>query len=196
MKKRVLLALAAAIMLLSFTACGGNAGNDMENDMNNLEEGLENDGQILEEDMQQGMEQGMQNAENAMDSMMGGEPVTRYSENDIEFDVPESWRNNFKATLNQHNENTNQGYSTIDFYYSTNANSPYKIMTIGRFPKAVWETVSKNTPEAEGKKLGQSKDGEWIYSLNFEAEPLSQDKGYLAAKSDAEKLKDKIKITK
>ena len=63
-----------------------------------------------------------------------------------------------------------------------------------------WEGVTfcfcPNTPEAEGKRLGQSKDGEWIYSLNFETEPLSQDKGYLTAKSDAEKLKDKIKITK
>lgn len=191
MKKRILLSLAAALMLLSFAACGENAG-DMANDMNNLEEGLENDGQILEEDMQQGM----QDAENMMGDMMNSDPVTRYSENDVEFDVPESWQKNFRAVVNQHNENTNQGYSTIDFYYSTNANSPYKIMTIGRFPKAVWETVSKNTEGAEEKRLGASKDGEWIYSLNFETEPLSQDQGYLTAKADAEKLKDKIKITK
>jgi len=178
--------------MLSLVGCGmGDAANDMENDMNNLEEGLENEGIIDQNgNMAQGDKNNAGTGENGMNMA-----TTRYSENDIEFDVPQSWQNNFLAKYDDVADSAGNAYSTIDFYYST-AETPYKIMTIARFPKDSWAAITQSNAEAEKKKLGESKDGEWIYSLNYEADELSNDEGYLAVKKDVEELKDKIKITK
>ena len=84
-------------------------------------------------------------------------------------------------------------YSTINFYYTGSA-SPTKVMTIGRFPKDSWAALNEQTPEAAQKKLGESTDRKWIYSLSFE-ENASQDQAYMDIMTEARKLKDKIKIT-
>ena len=121
--------------------------------------------------------------------------MTRYSENNLEFDIPEIWQAHFMSDVsNQQNANSSMGtYSTINFYY-TGTSSPTKVMTVARFPKDSWAALNEQTPEAAKKKLGESADGKWIYSLTFE-ENISNDKGYTDVVTEAKKLKDKIKIT-
>ena len=188
MKKRIFILTLTAALALGLTACGEAAMQDMENSKENLEQDMENGMNKLE--------QGKENLEQSMSGEGAQNTSARYSENDLEFDIPESWRSNFLAEYREHNADTPQGYSTVDFYYTAANGDPFKIMTVARFTKDAWNSMTRTTPAAAEKKLGESKDGEWIYSLSYETEPLSQDAAYLRAHTDAQALKDKIKITK
>ena len=177
MKKRVLLFFLACSMVISLVACDSadNMAQDMQNGMNNMKDDIENS---------------MENMGNTMNAA-----VNKYNENGIEFDIPESWQKNFSAQYSENSAQAADGYSTINFYYTADPNL-IKIMTVGRFKKTTWEGLTEQDTTAVEKKIGQSKDGEWIYTLNFEDSNLSQDEGYMSARKDAEMLKDKIKITK
>ena len=182
MKKRWFSVLAAALLLLSLAACKGNGNNDQGGVDDNKNPSTEQNG---------GDKDGA--TENGGNGSAA--KVTKYSENDVEFEIPESWQNNFQADFQEHNQDSKQYFTTIDFYYTTSG-EPLKIMTIGRFSKEAWDALTAQGQGAEEKKLGESKDGAWIYTLNFEEYDYSSDSQYKQVKSDAKNLKDKIKITR
>lgn len=194
MKKKLLALILAGAMAISFAGCMGE-------DMDMTDDGQQNIGNdgTLENDPQAGdnadtgtdtsMQSGMQQSANLRS--------TKYSENDVEFDIPDAWQNNFLATAQEHNPDIpDQSYSTVDFYYTMPNSAPLKVMTIGRFTKAAWDKMTASAGDAANKMLGKSKDGEWVYSLNYEEGELSEDEAYLKVREEVKNLKDKIKITK
>lgn len=200
MKKKILALTMVAAIALSLASCNTaeEMANDVENGMNNLEESMDPDKDNSDQNNnnQNNADQGNNNQDNSAGNMQNASsPVTRYSENNVEFDVPENWQKNFMAKMDEHEapDASLGSYSTINFYYTGSA-SPTKVMTIGRFPKDSWAALNEQTPEAAQKKLGESTDGKWIYSLSFE-ENASQDQAYMDIMTEARKLKDKIKIT-
>lgn len=200
MKKKILALTMVAAIALSLASCNTaeEMANDVENGMNNLEESMDPDKDNSDQNNnnQNNADQGNNNQDNSAGNIQNASsPVTRYSENNVEFDVPENWQKNFMAQMDEHKapDASLGSYSTINFYYTGSA-SPTKVMTIGRFPKDSWAALNEQTPEAAQKKLGESTDGKWIYSLSFE-ENASQDQAYMDIMTEARKLKDKIKIT-
>ncbi len=140
-------------------------------------------------------------SENAADSPVensapGGERIAVYDENDVSFDVPESWQNNFKAVTREVGSAGNT-YPQTDFYY-TEGERDIRLMSIGKFTREQWDNLKKTEQNAEDALLGESGDKKHVYSIFYENHDYIEDSGLKETlgkiKGEAEKLRDKIMI--
>lgn len=140
-------------------------------------------------------------SENAADSPVensapGGERIAVYDENDVSFDVPEAWQNNFKAVTREVGSAGNT-YPQTDFYY-TEGERDIRLMSIGKFTREQWDNLKKTEQKAEDALLGESGDKKHVYSIFYENHDYIEDSGLKETlgkiKGEAEKLRDKIMI--
>jgi len=140
-------------------------------------------------------------AENAADTPAGsntpaGEKISLYDNDGISFDIPEAWQKNFKAVTREAGSSGNT-YPQTDFYY-TEGERDIRLMSIGKFTREQWENLKKTEQGAMDALLGESPDKKHVYSVYYENHDYIQDKDLkdilTGIKSEAEKLRDKIKI--
>jgi len=124
--------------------------------------------------------------------------VREFSEHGLSFSVPENWSaSGFEAQFDEM-KNDNGGYDTRTFYAMVDGvRTP--IMTVSRFAKEQWDKLVQADPKADDKKLGISKDGNFVYTylVKDDITPNSDTGKKLldTLRKEAEELKDKIKIT-
>ncbi len=148
MKKVVLISLALLLVFLMFGSCGNAEDGKIENSTS------ENSGTV----------------ENKNDNT-GKDSIMKYDENGISFDVPESWRDNFKSVSKDVGTGEDK-YTKTDFIYNLGERD-ILVMSVGRFTKPQWEKLKKSQPDAEGAKLGETKDH--VYSIFYENHDYIED---------------------
>ena len=152
MKKTILLALALLLALVMFGGCGedGKIENKPSNDSASTDD-----------------QAGGNNQMDGQDSMM------KYDADWLSFDVPDSWRKNFKSVTSEVGSGDNK-YKKTDFFYSEGERD-INIMSVGRFTKQQWEDLKKKDPKTEEAKLGESKAGDYVYSIFYENHDYVED---------------------
>ncbi len=150
MKRIALISLALLLVFLMFGGCGNAEDGKIENSTS------ENSGMV----------------ENKNDNT-GKDSIMKYDENGISFDVPESWRDNFKSVSKDVGTGEDK-YTKTDFIYNLGERD-ILVMSVGRFTKPQWEKLKKSQPDAEDAKLGESKSGEYVYSIFYEDHDYIED---------------------
>ncbi|MBE6913018.1 MAG: hypothetical protein E7473_10890 [Ruminococcaceae bacterium] len=123
--------------------------------------------------------------------------VKAYDKDGLSFDIPESWRQNFKAVTTQ--VGSGEGaYPQTDFYY-TKDNRDVLMMSVGKYTREQWEKLKGTGEEVKDMLLGESEDKKHVYSIRYENHDYIDAKDEIketidGIKKEAEKLRDKIKI--
>ena len=121
---------------------------------------------------------------------------TTYDEGGVSFEIPESWQKNFKAVTREAGSSGNT-YPQTDFYY-TEGERDIRLMSIGKFTREQWDRMKKDGEVGDDAILGNSKEGDHIYSIFYENhdyikdEPLRKKLGQI--KTEAEKIRQKMMV--
>ena len=199
MKKKIFAICLAAIMLFTLGACKTNTGDDTGNNDGGETQQQQNDNGTGNSGDNGSSTDNSQADDENQSGGQDGQKIEKYDENDLQFDVPESWQSNFLAVFNEYNKDKIDYFTTTEFYYNY-GDTPVPVMSISRFSKDQWEQLKGNNENADEKKLGESKDGAYVYTINYSELEYFQDQDDKAkfdqVKKDAKDLRDKIKITK
>ena len=122
--------------------------------------------------------------------------MAQYSDDNLSFDIPESWQKNFKAVTRDVGSSGNT-YPQTDFYY-TEGERDIRLMSIGKFTKEQWDKMKSDGKVSDDAILGRNTDNTHVYSVFYEDHDYIED-GKLRdslnkIRGEAEKLRDKMKI--
>ena len=141
-------------------------------------------------------------SENAADTPSGNvnpddKVVRTYDEAGLSFDIPESWRENFKAVTRDVGNGGNT-YPQTDFYYSKD-NRDILMMSVGKYTREQWDKLKATGEEVKDTLLGETEDKNHVYSIRYENHDYIDMKDEIREtidkiKKEAENLRDKIKI--
>ena len=122
--------------------------------------------------------------------------MAKYSDDNLSFDVPESWQNNFKAVTRDVGS-SGDTYPQTEFYY-TEGERDIRLMSVGKFTREQWEKMKKDGKVGDDSILGESKDGKHVFSVFYENHDYIEDgalKDTLGKiRQEAENLRDKMMI--
>lgn len=196
--KKILSMIVALIMIASITACGEQKNQSQDGNVTPPQnEQTADQNQGSGNDNQNTTQNGQGSTPGDAQNNAAGSQVSRYDEHDIQFDVPEQWKNNFKATYQEHG-NGDTAYTSITYTTRIGQND-VTVMTIAAFGESQWENIKKSSADAEKMKIGTSKDGKTHYTLRIEDQKFeneAEQKAFDTIRDAAKKLEGKIKITK
>lgn len=122
--------------------------------------------------------------------------MAKYSDDNLSFDIPESWQNNFKAVTRDVGS-SGDTYPQTDFYYTEN-DRDIRLMSVGKFTGEQWEKMKKDGKVGDDSILGKSKDGKHVFSVFYEDHDYIEDGALrdtlVGIRKDAEALRDKMMI--
>ena len=139
---------------------------------------------------------GKKNEPAAPEMTNGAQMSSKYSDDNLSFDIPESWQKNFKAVTRDVGSSGNT-YPQTEFYY-TEGERDIRLMTIGKFTREQWEKMKRDGKVGDDTILGESEDEKHIFSVLYENHdyiedtPLRDTLGKI--KKEAMALRDKIMI--
>lgn len=122
--------------------------------------------------------------------------MAKYSDDNLSFDIPESWQKNFKAVTRDVGA-SGDTYPQTDFYY-TEGERDIRLMTIGKFTREQWEKMKADGKVGDDSMLGESGDKKHVYSVFFEDHDYIEDSALRDSlgkiRSEAENLRGKMMI--
>ncbi len=122
--------------------------------------------------------------------------MAKYSDDNLSFDIPESWQNNFKAVTRDVGS-SGDTYPQTDFYYTEN-DRDIRLMSVGKFTREQWEKMKKDGKVGDDSILGESGDGKHVFSVFYEDHDYIEDGALKESlgkiKKEAESLRDKMMI--
>ena len=122
--------------------------------------------------------------------------MAKYSDDNLSFDIPESWQKNFKAVTRDVGSSGNT-YPQTDFYY-TEGDRDIRLMTVGKFTRDQWDKMMSDGKVSDSSMLGESGDKKHVYSIFYEDHNYIEDNMLKDAltkiKGEAEMLRDKMTI--
>ena len=122
--------------------------------------------------------------------------MAKYSDDNLSFDIPESWQKNFKAVTRDVGA-AGDTYPQTDFYY-TEGERDIRLMTIGQFTREQWEKMKADGKVGDDSMLGESGDKKHVYSVFFEDHDYIEDSALRDSlgkiRSEAENLRGKMMI--
>ena len=123
--------------------------------------------------------------------------MAKYSDDNLSFDIPESWQKNFKAVTRDVGA-AGDTYPQTDFYY-TDGSRDILLMSIGKYTRDQWENLKKTGEDLKDAMLGESGDKNHVYSIRYENHDYIEERDLRdmlnSLKAEAQKLRDKIKIS-
>ena len=123
--------------------------------------------------------------------------MSTYDKDGLSFDIPESWRENFKAETRTVGTGE-ESYPQTDFYYTKDGRDVL-MMSVGKYTREQWDKIKSTGEEVEDMLLGETEDKNNVYSIRYENHDYIDAKDEIketidGIKKEAEKLRDKIKI--
>ena len=122
--------------------------------------------------------------------------MAKYSDDNLSFDIPESWQKNFKAVTRDVGS-SGDTYPQTDFYYTEN-DRDIRLMSVGKFTREQWDKMKKDGKVGDDSILGKSGDGKHVFSVFYEDHDYIEDgalKDSLGKiRKEAEALRDKMMI--
>ena len=122
--------------------------------------------------------------------------MAKYSDDNLSFDIPESWQKNFKAVTRDVGS-SGDTYPQTDFYYTEN-DRDIRLMSVGKFTREQWDKMKKDGKVGDDSILGESGDGKHIFSVFYEDHDYIEDgalKDSLGKiRKEAEALREKMMI--
>lgn len=122
--------------------------------------------------------------------------MAKYTDDNLSFDIPESWQKNFKAVTRDVGS-SGDTYPQTEFYY-TEGDRDIRLMSVGKFTREQWEKMKKDGKVGDDAILGESKDGKHVFSVFYENHDYIEDGALRDAlgkvKQEAEALRDKMMI--
>ncbi len=120
----------------------------------------------------------------------------QYDDDNLSFDIPQSWQKNFKAVTRDVGSSGNT-YPQTDFYY-TEGDRDIRMMSIGKFTREQWEKMKSDGKVNNDSMLGKSADDSHVYSIFYEDHDYIED-GTLRdslkkIRSEAEAMRNKLTI--
>ncbi len=122
--------------------------------------------------------------------------MAQYSDDNLSFDIPASWQNNFKAVTRDVGSSGNT-YPQTDFYY-TEGDRDIRLMTVGKFTRDQWDKMMSDGKVSDSSMLGESSDKKHVYSIFYEDHNYIEDNMLKDAlgkiRGEAEAMRDKMTI--
>lgn len=122
--------------------------------------------------------------------------MAKYSDDNLSFDIPESWQKNFKAVTRDVGSSGNT-YPQTDFYY-TEGDRDIRLMTVGKFTRDQWDKMMSDGKVSDSAMLGESGDKKHVYSIFYEDHDYIEDNMLKDAlgkiRGEAEAMRDKMTI--
>lgn len=122
--------------------------------------------------------------------------MAKYSDDNLSFDIPESWQKNFKAVTRDVGS-SGDTYPQTDFYYTEN-DRDIRLMSVGKFTREQWDKMKKDGKVGDDSILGESGDGKHVFSVFYEDHDYIEDgalKDSLGKiRKEAEALREKMMI--
>ena len=122
--------------------------------------------------------------------------MAKYSDDNLSFDIPESWQKNFKAVTRDVGSSGNT-YPQTEFYY-TEGERDIRLMSIGKFTREQWDKMMSDGKVSDSSKLGESADKKHVYSIFYEDHNYIEDNMLKDAlgkiRGEAEAMRDKMTI--
>ena len=122
--------------------------------------------------------------------------MAKYSDDNLSFDIPESWQKNFKAVTRDVGS-SGDTYPQTDFYYTEN-DRDIRLMSVGKFTREQWDKMKKDGKVGDDSILGESGDGKHVFSVFYEEHDYIEDgalKDSLGKiRKEAEALREKMMI--
>lgn len=122
--------------------------------------------------------------------------MAKYSDDNLSFDIPESWQKNFKAVTRDVGS-SGDTYPQTDFYYTEN-DRDIRLMSVGKFTREQWDKMKKDGKVGDDSILGKSKDGNHVFSVFYEDHDYIEDGALKESlgkiRQEAEALRDKMMI--
>ncbi len=122
--------------------------------------------------------------------------MAKYSDDNLSFDIPESWQKNFKAVTRDVGSSGNT-YPQTDFYY-TEGDRDIRLMTVGKFTRDQWDKMMSDGKVSDSAMLGESGDKKHVYSIFYEDHDYIEDNmlkdSLTKIRGEAEAMRDKMMI--
>lgn len=130
--------------------------------------------------------------------MPASDMTQEFAEHGLSFTVPENWAKNEFSMQFDEMKNDGADYNTRTFYATIDGiRTP--VAMVSRFAKEQWDALVKADANAEKVKLGESRDGKFVYTylVKDDISPESDTGKKLldTIRKEAETLKEKIQIT-
>jgi len=121
-----------------------------------------------------------------------------FAEHGLSFTIPETWAKSEFSVQFDEQKNDGASYDTRTFYAMIDGiRTP--VAMVSRFAKEQWEHLVSADSSAEKVKLGESRDGKYVYTYlvknDITPESDTGKKLLETLRKEAEDLKEKIQIT-